>query len=98
EIHSEVSDAISTSVPDTLLVDTNYDDIGRVATVSNPYRSKADITYGLSTTSYDTLNRVLEVRHPDNTFQKFAYNGATVTFSDEVGNQWQSISDGLGRL
>jgi RHS repeat-associated protein len=98
EIHSEVSDAISTSVPDTLLVDTNYDDIGRVATVSNPYRSKADITYGLSTTSYDTLNRVLEVRHPDNTFQTFAYNGSTVTFSDEVGNQWQRISDSLGRL
>src|SRR5206468_1251088 len=36
--------------------DTTYDVVGRVASVSNPYRSTSDPTYGLPSYHYDALS------------------------------------------
>src|SRR5207244_11318529 len=47
--------------------DITYDALGRKSTVSNPYRSTSDPTYGLTTTIYDALGRVCVVVPPDGT-------------------------------
>ena len=41
--------------------------------VSNPYRSMSDLTYGLTKYTYDALNRPLTVTHPDLTALSYVY-------------------------
>lgn len=82
----------------TRYVDTTYDGLNRVSTVSNPYWTSSDTTYGLTSYTYDALNRALSVTHPDNTAQTSTYTNNTVLFTDEDGNEWQRTSDALGRL
>ena len=91
-------------------VDTTYDGMGRVQSVSNAYRTKGDATYGIASFSYDPLGRKVMQCNTDNSatpsvicqpassFQKWMYSGNTVTFQDENGNQWQRIADAFGRL
>ena len=99
-----------TSDPDgTDLVDTTYDGLGRVSTVSNPYRS--GLTYGsegTTTYAYDALGRTTSVTQPDGTPPSSGscplsdictvYLGNTTTVTDEAGNQRKSQTDALGRL
>jgi YD repeat-containing protein len=101
-------------------VDTTYDLLGRVSSVSNPYRvtgdpiSSAYPSDGITSYSYDALNRKILQIQPDSvttsagvscqtpavysSAQQWNYAGNTVTSTDEVGNQWQRTTDGLGRL
>ena len=94
-------------------VDTTYDLLGRVFSVSNPYYSSSDPTYGVTYYCYDALSRKVFQVQPDNgtaalscggtpTFtsaQQWSYlANNTVAFKDENGNQWQRASDALGRL
>ncbi|HVP44130.1 MAG TPA: hypothetical protein VMS96_11910, partial [Terriglobales bacterium] len=45
-----------TSDPEgTVSTDTTYDGLNRVVTLSNPYRSTGESTYGITTTNYDGL-------------------------------------------
>jgi RHS repeat-associated protein len=83
-------------------VDTVYDAIGRVSSVSNTYQTTSDPTYGITQYSYDALNRTIKVTHPDSTYATFTYTGAATQVVDE-GNgstQVQRVyqNDGLGRL
>ncbi len=94
----------------TDLVDTTYDLLGRIQSLSNPYRSISDPTYGITSYSYDAMGRNVYQCQPDNTsnasttctpqksFESWTYNGNVMTFKDEAGNQWQRTSDALGRL
>jgi YD repeat-containing protein len=108
------------------IVTTNYDALSRVATVTNPYRTTSDSTYGVTIYGYDAVGRkVIEV-HPDGTKRQWCYDnsaapavypslpqnisyaptcnprgvgsGEWVDISDENGNDWQEVSDGLGRM
>lgn len=45
-------------------VDTTYDSDGRKYTVSNPYRTKTDSSYGITSTVYDVLGRTCVVIPP----------------------------------
>jgi RHS repeat-associated protein len=83
-------------------VDTAYDALGRVSTVSNPHRSSSSPTDGITTTYYDALGRVTQVTHPDGATATTSYTGRAAEVSDE-GNGTRSVqrisqSDGLGRL
>ena len=50
--------SLLTSDPEgTVETDTSYDLLGRVASISNPYRSSGDSTYGTTTFGYDWANR-----------------------------------------
>jgi RHS repeat-associated protein len=86
----------------TVLIDTTYDSVGRVATVSNPYYQgsshSSDPTYGTTQTQYDILNRVTQVRKQDGSTSTIAYNGNCSTVTDEAGKLRKSCSDALGRL
>ncbi|KAA6461894.1 hypothetical protein DYQ86_09610 [Acidobacteria bacterium AB60] len=97
-----VRKALLTDPSGIVYVDTSYDSIGHVATVSNPYRSTADATYGSTSYSYDALGRITRITHPDNTNVSYYFYGAAVQLSDE-GNGTRTTSrilqqDALGRL
>jgi YD repeat-containing protein len=84
----------------TVLVDTTYDAMGRVYSVSNPYRSKQEKTYGTTVnTLYDALDRVKTKTNADGTSTvKYSFAGNTVTVTDENSNQWAKSSNGLGQM
>ena len=91
---------------------TSYDGVGHAFTVSNPYRTTSDLSYGITTYIYDGVGRTCLVVPPDfaasaptscpttapvgDTFSSYGGNQTTVT--DEVGNQRKNQTDGLGRL
>jgi RHS repeat-associated protein len=77
---------------------TTYDDEGRKATVTNPYRTTSDSTYGITQYSYDALNRTTTVTKPDNSTVTTASCGPTTLVTDEAGHWRRSTVDGLGRL
>lgn len=79
-------------------VDTNYDNMGRVASVSNPYRSTNDPTYGLTQYTYDALSRIIKVTNPDQSTVQTTYTGRAVQLQNEAGRTRVSQMDGLGRL
>jgi RHS repeat-associated protein len=81
---------------------TVYDGLGRTMSVTNPYRTTSDPTYGLTTYAYDSLGRVKTVTNPDSSTVQKAYSGRAAEVTDE-GNGTRSVqrisqSDGLGRL
>jgi RHS repeat-associated protein len=87
----------------TVKTDTTYDPLGRVSTVSNPYCSTSDSTYGITTTQYDALGRVLKVIPQDGTVSSNNVttdysNFPTVTVTDQTGNPRRTTTDAFGRL
>jgi RHS repeat-associated protein len=83
-------------------VDVTYDQLDRKASVSNPYRSTNDSTYGLTSYTYDGLNRTTQVAKPDNSGTTSVvttqYSGNETIVTDEAGKQRRSFTDALGRL
>jgi hypothetical protein len=90
---------IKTKDPSGAKVDTAYSGMGEVISVSNPYFTSSDSTYGATTFSYDWLGRKTRQVNSDSvSTQTWSYNGPTVTYTNENNSQWQSIYDELGRL
>jgi len=58
-------DATGSNSIDT--TDTTYDSMGRIYSVSNPYGTTSDQTYGITYYSYDALNRITQIKRPDQT-------------------------------
>jgi RHS repeat-associated protein len=91
-------------------VSTTYNSMGYVKSVTNPYFSTSDSTYGITSYLYDGLGRKTYQCQPDNgttnsttcspanSYQSWVYAGNSVTFKDEAGNQWENWTDALGRL
>jgi RHS repeat-associated protein len=84
----------------TIYTDTAYDGLGRVYTVSNPYRTGNDPTTSAGTTTfvYDALGRKLTATYPDTSVLATAYCGPSTLATDPVGKWRRSRTDGLGRL
>lgn len=58
-------------------VDTLYDSDGRVSSITNPYRSATDPTYGADSFAYDGLNRIVKTTHSaDGSSSKVLYGPA----------------------
>ncbi len=94
-----------------LTSDTQYDNLGRVWRVSNPYRTTAFTDTvnpsGLWTTNtYDALSRLVTVTTPDGAQVTTAYSavttgsyiGPSVQITDPANRKRKSISDAQGRL
>jgi RHS repeat-associated protein len=90
-------------------VDTTYDLLSRVATVSNPHRSGTLPTDGTTTYQYDALGRKTLEIPPDGTSSsnnvQTSYGGQTTgvlglstTVTDQAGHKRMSVTDALGRL
>ena len=91
-----ITDPQTPSVP--VKTDTTYDGMGRVWTVSNPYRSTGDSSYGVTTYNYDPLGRTLSVTNPDSTASTTTYAGLTTTVTDAAQKTRTLTSDMLGHL
>jgi len=81
-----------------VLTDTAYDADGNVHSVSTPYRSLSDPTYGITVYGYDGLNRKTVTVNSDQTSETWTYAGNVATFTDENSSQWQHTSDAFGNL
>ncbi len=83
-----------------------FDLAGHPATVSNPYFSTSDPTYGLTTNAYDGLDRVTQTTKQDGSISHVAYgvltsvasSGNCTVATDEASKQRGACSDALGRL
>jgi RHS repeat-associated protein len=98
----------------TIYTDTTYDGLGRVHTVSNPYRTGSDPATSSGTTTYffDALGRKCLEVPPDGTQPTggvcpatqpgnglfTTYSLNTTTVTDQTGKSRKSVADGLGRL
>lgn len=78
-------------------VNTSYDNMGHVATVSNPFIAGGTPSYWTNY-SYDALGRKTLATLPDNQTLQTSYNGNSVIETDQVSRKMQRLSDGLGRL
>lgn len=83
-------------------VNTTYDAFGRKKTISNPYRSTREPTFGITTFEYDALGRVTKVIPPDGSTSAnnltTTYSGNCATLTDQAGKQRKTCTDALGRL
>jgi RHS repeat-associated protein len=83
-------------------VDTTYDQLGRVYTVSNPYRTTSDPTYGLTTYKYDALSRPTVVIPPDGSQStnnvSASYSDNCVTAADQAGKKRKRCANSMGYL
>jgi RHS repeat-associated protein len=85
------------------ITDTQFDALGRVSQVSNPYRAadpgSASPPSGLwTTTEYDALGRVIKVTTPDGAHVDTAYSGNNTLVIDQAGKKRISRTDALVRL
>ena len=95
-----------------LTTDKQYDALGRVRRISNPYSTDGSHASGnpseiWTTTVYDSLGRVLTVTTPDDPNRASpandakvinAYRGNKVMVTDQAGKSRMSETDALGRL
>jgi RHS repeat-associated protein len=96
-----VSQTQHTSDPQgSIYTDTTYDALGRVGSVSNPYRTGTDATSSSGATSYayDALNRKTQENLPDGSIIKTAYCGPWTLVTDPTGRWRRSRVDAIGRL
>ena len=81
---------------------TTYDSMGRVYSVTNPYCTQSDATYGLTFYQYDALGRKILTTLPDGVASTIKYGGnateATDPFNGTTNVQHIQQTDGLGRL
>jgi RHS repeat-associated protein len=80
------------------LVDTTYDGLDRAASVSNPYFSTSELTYGVTQSQYDALGRVIQTTKQDGGISTVSYSDNCTTTTDEAGKQRRACTDALGRL
>jgi RHS repeat-associated protein len=82
--------------------DTTYDALGRVNSVSNPYRTTSDATYGLTSYLYDALDRKISQTQTDGSALQWCYNGlgSQAVCGSRVGSltsgTWVDSSDEVG--
>ena len=90
----------------TSSVTTTFDDAHSQITVTNPYFSTADPTYGSTTTLSDPLGRATQITEQDGSVKSVAYDvvalsgaaGNCTLTTDEAGQKRRNCADGLGRL
>jgi YD repeat-containing protein len=99
ETYDGLGRVIKYIAPSGAITDTSYDASGRVYSVSNPYFSASDQTYGITYFTYDALGRKKKQTEQDGVSAlQWLYSGNVTTFIDEAGNSWKRTSDAFGRL
>ncbi len=83
---------------DYVAVFTQYDALGRVKQVTNPYRPLRNETVLWTKTKYDTFSQVIEVEMPDGSKTTNSYLGTSVTSTDAAGKKRKWVSNALGKV
>ena len=81
-----------------IVVQTQYDALGRDYKTSNPFRPWQSESPLWTTTGFDALSRVISVTTPDNAAIGTAYDGNRVLVTDQSGKQRISKSNALGQV
>lgn len=81
---------------DILLVDTEYDNCGRVHTSSNPYFPQYSTI--LNTTEYDKAGRMVSYRNVGGYVTRYTYDGLRTITKDPYGGTHTRVLDTDGRL
>jgi RHS repeat-associated protein len=85
-------------------VTTTYNNLGQIASVTNPYFTTSDSTYGSTVYNHDALGRVADVGStpaitlPDGNTNHIVYTSRAKLVTDGAGIQRAYQPDGLGRL
>ena len=87
--HESASSYISTQ--------QQYDNLGRVFKISNPFRPLQGETALWTTQQFDALGRLISLTTPDTAVFSTSYSGNASTVTDQIGKQRKSVSDSLGR-
>jgi RHS repeat-associated protein len=91
-----VSETILVSDPDgAAKVGYSYDTSGRLLSVTNPYRSTSDPTYGSDTSVYDGVDRDTSIKHSDNSVIKTSF-GSTLSSGGNTAQLCASATYGIG--
>lgn len=80
----------------SIFVDTQYDALGRISQVSNPYRLGDALQW--TVTQYDALGRAVRVTLPGGAQVTTTYLGNNATSADPAGKTKATTTDALGRL
>lgn len=98
----EVRTALLSDPDGVTYTDITYDELGRKKTVTNPYRSTTDSTYGTTSYIFDALGRTVTTIPPDGSSTA---NNASVQFggnytitTDQTGRQRRRYFDSFGRV
>ena len=75
---------------------TSYDTTGRVSTISSPYHSTSDPTYGLDTTTFDALDRGTKTTHADGNKVSTFFGASTSSNGGRSAQLCSSSTYGLG--
>src|ERR1700682_1380420 len=67
----------------TAAVNTTFDALGHVATVTNPFFTTNDPTYGVTSSQYDALGRMTQVTKQDNSSSTVSYADNCTSATDE---------------
>ena len=87
-----ISSMVLVSDPDGATTSAlGYDSLGRLQSVSNPYRTTSDPTYGIQSWAFDGLGRTIKTTYPDGSAAQNFY-GSTV--AQAGGNASQLCSSG----
>ncbi len=85
-------------------VETTYDSLGHVYSVSNPHTSTGEPSDGTTYYSYDALGRPSDeatthaITYPDTSFTSITYLGRCATTTDPASKTRTLCWDGLGRM
>jgi RHS repeat-associated protein len=93
EIKSETQGFDGISV---IAKNTEYDSLGRVSRVSNPYYNGQPMLWTVPT--YDALGRIVASTLPDSTQTIIAYNGLTTGSTNALGQTQTKIKNSQGQL
>ncbi|MFV1872342.1 MAG: RHS repeat-associated core domain-containing protein [Oleiphilus sp.] len=88
---------------ETILVDTEYDDFGRVKRTSEPYFDESGATVYWNTPSYDALGRKTTVVTPNqdggyDTTSAISYQGFTTEITDALGRKIKETKNVMGKV
>jgi len=78
------------------IVKNQYDELGRLYQVSNPYTGTSPAFF--TATQFDGLGRTTLTKLPDGQQTTYSYSLQTVTLTDPTGKQVRNKYDALGRL
>ena len=81
----------------TTSIDLTYNPNGLLVSISNPRRSAANPTDGVTQGTYDALNRLTLVTRPDGNTVQAVFSNNCVTVIDEAAKQRKMCLDALGR-
>jgi RHS repeat-associated protein len=79
-------------------VKREYDAMGRLSKVSNPYRPYLNETAAWTINEYDGLGRTTKVKATDNTEALMSYSGNATTITDQAGKTRRSLRNSLGQI